>query len=40
VKTFLYVRMRPMEQKHVAALSESLRRAYPDRPYVYEYRPR
>ena len=40
VKTYLYVRMRAMERKHVAALSEALRTHYPDRPYVYEYRPR
>ena len=40
VKTYLYVRMRPMERKHVAALSEALRRHYPDRPYVYEYHAR
>jgi hypothetical protein len=38
VKTYLYVRMRAMERKHVAALSAALREKYPDRPFVYEYR--
>jgi len=40
VKTSLYVRIRPIESADVAALSAALRRYYPERPYVYEYRPR
>jgi len=40
VKTSLYVRTRPIEPADVAALSAALRRYYPERPYVYEYRPR
>jgi hypothetical protein len=38
-KTYLYVRTRPIEPADVAALSAALRRHYPDRPFVYEYRP-
>jgi hypothetical protein len=40
VKTYLYVRMRPMEPQHVEALSEALRQKYPDRPYVFQPRRR
>jgi len=37
-KTYLYMRTRPIKPADVAALSAALRRFYPDRPYVYEYR--
>jgi hypothetical protein len=39
-KTYLYRRTRPIEPADVAAVSAALRRHYPDRPYVHEYRPR
>ena len=39
-KTYLYARTRPTEPAEVAELSAALRRRYPDRPHVYEYRPR
>jgi hypothetical protein len=39
-KTYVYVRARPIEPADVAALSAALRRSYPERPSVYEYRPR
>jgi hypothetical protein len=35
-----YRRTRPIEPADVAAVSAALRRHYPDRPYVHEYRPR
>jgi len=37
VKVYLYVRRRPIEKKHIIALSQSLEPHYPDSPFVYSY---
>jgi len=39
VKVYLYERVRPLTGRDLTALTEPLRQAYPDRPYVWTYRP-